>query len=382
LPAQNHNVAGPGRPPRLVLVIGSLDCGGAQRALADMANFWTRLDWDVTIATWSGSEIADFYAIDGRIGRVALSVRPAPARTPRFTALLHLLARMARLRRLVADKEPDAILSFIDVSNVLTILASTALGARVVVCERTDPSQNHTISRFWKCLRRLTYRSAGAVVAQTGDAARWLDRQCGVRSLVIPNAIRRMPDVAVSRTSTILALGRLTSEKGVDTVLRAFALISGKFPDWRVVIAGDGPERAALTNLRGQLGLNGRVEFVGQVRDVENWLAEAGLVVHASRREGFPNAVLEAMAMGAPVICTDCRSGPSDLIQDRINGRLIAVDDVTALAGAIAELIENPGLRVRLSSEAVKVRQSYEQTMIMERWNAVLLGRGAALQHG
>ena len=200
--------------------------------------------------------------------------------------------------------------------------------------------------------------------------------------MVIPNAIRRMPDVQASRSSTILALGRLTREKGIDTVLRAFALISGKFPEWRVVIAGDGPERAALMNLRKQLDLEGRVDFVGQVRDVENWLAAAGLVVHASRREGFPNAVLEAMAMGAPVVCTDCRSGPSDLIQDRINGRLIAVDDVPALAGAIAELIENPGLRARLSSEAVKVRQSYEQTMIMERWNAVLLGRRAAMQHG
>jgi GalNAc-alpha-(1->4)-GalNAc-alpha-(1->3)-diNAcBac-PP-undecaprenol alpha-1,4-N-acetyl-D-galactosaminyltransferase len=382
LPNRNHNVAERSRSPRLVLVIGSLDCGGAQRALADMANFWTRLNWDVTIATWSGCEIPDFYAIDGHIGRVALSARRAPARTSHFAALRHLIARMARLRRLVADQKPDAVLSFIDVSNVLTILASAALGARVVVCERTDPSLNYTISRFWKCLRRLTYRWAGAVVAQTGDAARWLDRQCGVRSLVIPNAIRRMPDVGVSRSPTILAVGRLTSEKGIDTVLRAFALICGRFPDWRVVIAGDGPERTALVSLRDQLGLAGRVEFVGQVRDVENRLATAGLVVHASRREGFPNAVLEAMAMGAPVICTDCRSGPSDLIQDRINGRLIAVDDVPGLAGAVTELIENPGLRLRLSSEAVKVRQSYEQNMIMERWNAVLLGHGKAPQLG
>jgi GalNAc-alpha-(1->4)-GalNAc-alpha-(1->3)-diNAcBac-PP-undecaprenol alpha-1,4-N-acetyl-D-galactosaminyltransferase len=382
LPNRDPNFNERGRLPRLVLVIGSLDCGGAQRALADMANFWTRLDWDVTIATWSGSEIADFYDIDQRIKRVELSTRFAPTMTSRFVALRHLLTRMARLRHLVADKEPDAVLSFMDVSNVLTILASAALGARVVICERTDPSLNHTISRFWKCLRRLTYRWAGAVVAQTGDAARWLNRHCGVRSLVIPNAIRRMPEIDISRTPTILALGRLTNEKGIDTVLRAFALISGKFLDWRLVIAGDGPERAALTSLRKELGLDERVDFVGQVRDVENWLASAGLVVHASRREGFPNVVLEAMAMRAPVICTDCRSGPSDLVQDRINGRLIAVDDVPALAAAITELIENPGLRLRLSSEAGKVRQSYEQNMIMQRWNAVLLGRGAGLQRG
>ena len=170
----------------------------------------------------------------------------------------------------------------------LPILASAALGHRVAVCERTDPSQNHTISRSWKYLRRLTYRWAAAVVAQTGDAARWLDRQCGVRSLVIPNAIRRMPDVQASRSSTIFALRTPHPREGHrHRVAGVFLPDQCVLPEWRVVIAGDGPERAALMNLRKQLDLEGRVDFVGQVWDVENWLAAAGLVVHAPRREDF-----------------------------------------------------------------------------------------------
>jgi len=367
------------RVPRLVLIIGSLGCGGAARALIEMANHWKALDWDVTLATWSGADVADFYAIDRRINRVMLIERSVPVQASRFEVLRSIAIRMMRLRRLLAFQKPDAVLSFIDVSNVLTILSSTALGVRVVVSERTNPSQNQTISKFWKVLRRLTYRRAAVVVAQTNDAARWLDNHCGVRSLVIPNAIRRMPEVCAARAPLILAIGRLSPEKGIDTVLRAFALTNRKPHDWRLVIVGDGPERSALIALREQLGLTERADFVGQVSDVEAWLSRAGFVVHASRREGFPNTVLEAMAMGVPVICTDCRSGPSDIIQDGINGRLIAVDDVQALSVAMLELMENPHIRSRFAAEAIKVRNSYEQNMIMERWSAILLGNPTAV---
>jgi GalNAc-alpha-(1->4)-GalNAc-alpha-(1->3)-diNAcBac-PP-undecaprenol alpha-1,4-N-acetyl-D-galactosaminyltransferase len=364
--------------PRVVLVIGSLDCGGAQRALADMANYWNRSDWDVTIATWSGPESPDFYPIDQGIDRIWLTSRLQQARRSRARTVLSIIDRMLMLRRTLGNKKPDAVLSFIDVSNVLTILASVGMGVRVVVAERTDPSQNQTISGFWKRMRRLTYRWAGAVVAQTGDAARWLDRQCGIRSLVIPNAIREMPEINAARASFILAVGRLTPEKGIDTLLRAFALISAEFSDWRVVVAGEGPEHAALEALREQQHLTGRVDFIGEIRDVESLFARAGLVVHASRREGFPNVVLEAMAMGAPVVCTNCKSGPADIIRDRVNGRLIAVDDVGDLAAAMKELIENPGLRLKLASEALKIRGLYKQNMIMERWYVALLGGGSA----
>jgi len=140
------------RMPRVILVIGSLGCGGAERALIDMANHWKGLDWDVTLATWSGSEVPDFYLVDPRIDRFTLAAHPAPARVSRFGALRSIIIRALRLRRLVAEQEPDAVLSFIDVSNVLTILASAALRVRVVVSERTNPGQNQTISQFWKFL--------------------------------------------------------------------------------------------------------------------------------------------------------------------------------------------------------------------------------------
>lgn len=368
------------RTPRVLLVIGGLDCGGAQRALADMANYWQRLGWAVTLATWSGPEVQDFYELDERVGRVRLSAAVATSQASRLQALRRVFVRMVRFRRLVAATAPDAVLSFIDVSNVLTILSTRGLGVRVVVSERTNPGQNNTISRLWKSLRWATYRWAEVVVAQTGDAARWLQVRCGVSAVVIPNCIRRMPDLDISRAPLIVAVGRLTHEKGIDTLLRAFALLSGQFPDWRLAIAGDGPERASLVRLREELDLVKRVDFLGEIREVETLLASAGMFVHASRREGFPNAILEAMAMGAPVIGTDCPSGPSDIIRDRVNGRLIVVDDVGGLVEAMAEFINNPELRSRMTSEALRVRHAYAQDLIMDRWNAALFGPARGLK--
>jgi GalNAc-alpha-(1->4)-GalNAc-alpha-(1->3)-diNAcBac-PP-undecaprenol alpha-1,4-N-acetyl-D-galactosaminyltransferase len=358
----------------VVLVIGDLRCGGAQRVLVDMANYWAGLDWDVSLATWNGAAEQDFYDLDSRIERVELSGHSAVATGSRLGTLRSLVAGIRSLRRLVVEKRASAVLSFIDVSNVLTILASALLGVRVVVSERTNPGQNHTISSLWKFLRRLTYCKAAMVVAQTKDAALWLNANCKVQALVIPNSIRQMPKVEVVRESTVLAVGRLSPEKGIDTLLRGFALVKKKASGWRVIVVGDGPARADLIALRDELNLTDSVEFIGEVHDVEKWLACAGLFVHASRREGYPNVLLEAMAMGAPVISTDCRSGPSDLIRDDVNGRLVAVDDIGALANAMTQLIEKPELRARLSTEALNVRRLHEQSLIMKYWNAALLG--------
>lgn len=364
----------PGRPeiarPRLMLVIGSLQGGGAERQLSDMANYWAAGGIDVTLATWSGPESGDFYPLASGVSRIWLDVR-VPRRTLPAT-LTRSVLRVRKLRRVLRDFKPDAVLSFIDVSNIYTIMAARGLGIRVVVAERTHPAINRTVSRPWRVLRRICYPLAHAVVAQTQDAGQWIGRHCRARVTVIPNSLRNLPDVRGEREPLIIAVGRLSEEKGFDLLLRAFARISPDFPGWRISIVGDGAERRALMQLRDELMLTDRVEFVGEVRQVELWMARAGLLVHPSRREGFPNVVLEAMGMGCAVICADCRAGPSELIQDGVNGRLVPVDDVDALGRVMAELIAAPEIRERLGGEASKVREQFGQTRIMDRWRACL----------
>jgi GalNAc-alpha-(1->4)-GalNAc-alpha-(1->3)-diNAcBac-PP-undecaprenol alpha-1,4-N-acetyl-D-galactosaminyltransferase len=364
-------VGGRSAPPRLMLIIGSLQGGGAERQLSQMANYWAGRGADVTIATWSGPGIKDFYPLAPGVSRLWLDVR-VPRRLP-FASIIASVRRIRKLRRIFQTMKPDAAVSFIDISNIHTILAARGLGLRVVIAERTHPAISHlVISRPWRLLRRICYPSAYAVVAQTQDAGRWLQRHCRANVKVIPNSLRDLLHVQCDRELMIIAVGRLSVEKGFDILLRAFAELSPDFPSWRVCIIGDGTERQALTQLRDELNLAGSVEFIGEVQQVEPWMARAGLLVHPSRREGFPNVVLEAMGMGLAVVCTDCRAGPSELIEDGINGRLVPVDDVDALARAMSELMMAPRLREGMGCEARKVKKQFGQDVIMDKWQSLL----------
>jgi glycosyltransferase involved in cell wall biosynthesis len=363
-------------PLRLTLITGSLEGGGAERQLSEMANYWAAAGATVTLATWSGPDSKDFYPLAPGVARLWLDARE-PGRAP-FGTLGLSVRRIRKLRRILQDTRPDAILSFIDVPNIYTILAAFGLGIRVVVAERTHPAMNHTISRPWRVLRRICYSRAHAVVAQTQDAGRWLERHCRARVTVIPNSLRELPQTQCERELLIIAVGRLSPEKGFDLLLKSFAKLAPQFEGWRVCIIGDGAARAALTQLRDELKLQDKVEFIGEVRQVEPWMARAGLLVHPSRREGFPNAVLEAMGMGLAVICADCRAGPSELIEDGVNGRLVPVDDLEALQRAMSELMASAGVRERLGFEARKVRQRFGQDLIMDQWQACLSGPRAS----
>jgi glycosyltransferase involved in cell wall biosynthesis len=357
-------------PRRIVLVIGGLEGGGAERVLSDMAAYWADRAWQVTLATWSGPELADFYPLPSSVDRKWINVRSSGDSI--LARIRANLKRVLELRRLLKASKPDVVLSFITESNVLTIFAAAGLHVRVVVSERTSPVVHFRLEPHWRTLRRLCYRWADKVVVQTTDAAKWVAENCGVDPVVIPNPLRIMPDIAREREPLIVAAGRLSKEKGFDILLEAFARISPDFPGWRLAILGEGTERQALLDLRDRLNLAGLAELVGQSREVEAWMARSGLFVHPSRREGFPNVVLEAMGMGAAVVCADCHSGPSDLIKDGINGRLVPVGDVDALASAMSELMSKPDLRHTLGQQASQVRRDYQQATIMTRWEACL----------
>lgn len=358
------------RRPTVVLVTGSLRAGGAERVLSDMANYWANRGWSVVFATWSGAGVEDSYELDPRVARIRLDVGSTGGSI--FGKLRLNARRVSKLRNLLSESQPDAVLSFINTSNVLTLFAAARLRINVVVSERVDPAKDPTISSGWRLLRRVCYRWADGIVSQSDDAAEWVRRHCRREPTVIPNPLRPLPDTVFERQPLIVAVGRLARQKGFDLLLRAFSEIASEHDTWNVVVVGEGAEKDSLLRLRDQLGLAERVQFVGYVRDVEPWMAKAGLVVQPSRFEGFPNVVLESMGMGAAVISADCPSGPADLIEDGVNGRLVPVEDVGALAQSMAELMVNQDLREALGREASKVRQRFRQDVIMDQWEKCL----------
>lgn len=354
----------------LLLLISSLSSGGAERVMSEMANYWSSRNWNVSLATWSSKEISDFYSLDPSVKRVHLNL--AKNTSCCFDKIHYFGRRFWLLRKTIRQINPDVIISFMDIMNIFSILASRGMSIPVVISERTNPASNYLINWFWSLARKQTYQYASSVVAQTESAAKWLIHNCNVNPVVIPNPLRQLPFEQAKRESLVLSIGSLLSYKGHDILLKSFAKVHQSFPSWRLVILGDGPERNNLIALCEQLQLQDYVTMPGRVKNVEHWLTRAGMVVQASRIEGFPNVLLEAMGMGAPVISTDCASGPAEIIEDGIDGRLVRVDDIDGLAFAMADLMGDENKRKQLGNAALNVRDRFAQERIMKEWESLL----------
>jgi GalNAc-alpha-(1->4)-GalNAc-alpha-(1->3)-diNAcBac-PP-undecaprenol alpha-1,4-N-acetyl-D-galactosaminyltransferase len=355
---------------KVLLVIANLGGGGAERAMAQLADALVDDGVEVHLITWAGSWAGDFYRVDSRVRRHKLSlVTPRAGLVSRLIAGLRVISA---LRLLIRDIAPECVLSFIDASNVLTLTAAAGLSVRVVVSERIDPRANNTLGPGWAFARWLIYRRADLVVAQTNAVASWMTRHWRVRATVIPNFLRSLPDPMVERQLCLVSIGRLVPQKAFDVSIRAFARIAQRYPDWRYAILGDGPLLEEWSTLSRRLGVSDRVRFVGLVNSVEQWLASASIAVQPSRFEGFPNAVMEAMAMGVATISTDCPSGPADLIEHMHNGILVPVGDEEGLSLAMDRLMSNAALRRSLALQAMSVRETLSRRIIMEKWQSAL----------
>jgi glycosyltransferase involved in cell wall biosynthesis len=190
----------------------------------------------------------------------------------------------------------------------------------------------------------------------------------------IPNPVRPMNGYARALpgdTKSIVSVGRLAPQKGHDVLLRAFAAVAREHPGWTLTIVGEGPERPALQALASALGIADRVRFTGTLPEPGEVLVKADFFVMASRYEGFPNALLEAMACGLPVISTSS-VGAQEIVTDGHDGLLTPIDDEAALADAMRRLIEDPQLRERLGRNGAEVSERYSLERIVERWDTAI----------
>jgi len=360
---------------RITLVISSLRVGGAERVMASMANYWVEHGHQVTLVTLN-SCAADWYPLYPQVTRVALDL--ASDSSTLWQALRANVRRIVRLRRALRASRPNAIVSFMDATNVLTLIAGTGLHVPVIISERTDP-RHHRIGRVWQGLRQALYRKADAVVVQTNAVSTWAKR------LARPDAVRVIPNpVAVeaphlpprstpsSRTRTVVAMGSLSKPKGFDLLLQAFAQCVYTRSGWYLEIMGDGAERAKLEALAGTLGITDQVHFHGRVFNPTTILTCADLFVLSSRYEGFPNALLEAMACGIAVVATDCPSGPRDIIRDGIDGLLVPAENMDALSHAMGALMDNPEHRVNLGRRAREISDRFSVHTIMAMWESLV----------
>lgn len=367
---------------KIAIVIHSLSGGGSEHAAAMMASHWAAEGREITLITLDAL-VGDSIAIHESVRRVGLGLLSES--TNLLSAMIANIRRVRALRGAIVDSNATRVISLTDRMNVLTILACRGTGRKPIVAERTDP-RHHRIGWLWGFLRRLTYPNAGTIVVQT-DSVRQavlpLVGQCPI--VVIPNAVSEVGDTENSsadgslrldaRQNWICAVGRLSTEKGFDRLIAGFAGVAKDHPNWSLVIVGDGPSRRELELHIAGFGLVGRILLPGWIEQPWPSLHSAEVFVLPSRYEGFPNALLEAMARGKACVATDCQSGPAEIIRPGENGILVDggnSDEIeVALGKALNVLLSSAGLRQSLGENARKVQVEFGVERYFRAWDEI-----------
>lgn len=343
---------------RYVIFIPTLSQGGAERVISLLSRKMAEEDLSVTILLYKDQE--PFYPIDPKVKLVYV---------PRESGSTNLVKNLLWMRRFYKENA-DAVLSFLAPFNILTLLATLGGKQTVIVADRNDP---RFVPGKWpiRKLRDFLYRFADGVIVQTRHNQVYFSKAVQKKSTIIYNPVdlgeKAGLALGTQKQMRIVSVGRLMPQKNQVMLLEAFARVRERFPEYTLTIYGEGPHREVLEGDIARLGLAGAVSLPGSVKDVHDRIADGELFVMSSDYEGMPNALIEAMCLGLPVISTAV-SGATDLICHGENGLLVPCGDTAALAEAMEQLLQDREKRVAFGSEATKLNEMLRIGDITRQW--------------
>ena len=344
---------------KILFVVSSLGMGGEQKVVTLLSNKMSQLGHEITIQTLVNSK-AEF--------KLNSSVQILDAIDNSGDAGFKNMSRIFKLRRLMKAQKPDVVIAFAVIPGILCSFAGINT-AKVIVCERNDPD---IYSKIYKAARRIAYPFAAGAVFQTRDAKAYFADWLKCPSVVIENPldIKALPEQSSGkRRKEIVAGGRLMPQKNFQLLINSFAEISSRYPEYKLAIYGNGPAYDKLNDLIKEKNLEQQAALKPAVADFPREIKDAEIFVLPSNHEGFPNILAEAMAVGLPVIATDCPvGGPREMINNGENGLLIGVGDEEALKAALIKYLDDPLLRAGCACNAYSVRERLEVSNITNKW--------------
>ena len=334
---------------RVAFLIGSLEVGGAETQLVRLANRLDRNRFRPTIVClWQGGDLEGSVAPDVAVIR---AVMPRTGRGGPLRRVVLAWRTLAALFRTLRAARPDIVHAYLPAAYVLGGLVAWALRVRIIVSSRRGLTSFETLgSGAW--LGRLANRVIDVQICNSRAVRDWAVAREGLsvdRTRVIPNGIDlpplkpapALPDEWQSSGAKAAMVANLIHYKGHRDVLRAIAVVARRHPEFRLVLIGDGPERAALVELARQLAITDNLVFAGRRIDAAELMPGFDFTILGSSEEGFPNALMESMARAVPVVSTSV-GGVPELVTDRVHGLLVPYGDTAAMADAIVWMIEHP----------------------------------------
>lgn len=343
---------------RHIFFIGTLRNGGAERVVSVLASEMAEQGMDTEILMYYDKPV--FYEISPK---VKLTVVEKETKTRSKVKNLTWI-------RSYFKKNAKVVISFLAPFNMMAIAANLGSSTPIIAADRNDPTK--VPSKFViRKMRDFLYRFADGIVVQTEKNKAYFSPAVQKKSIVIYNPVDLKEYAGIglksSKEKKIVTAGRLMPQKNQKMMIRAFADVLKKHPDYQLVIYGDGPSEAELKKLTEELHIEANVSLPGNVKDLHERIKSAEIFVLSSDYEGMPNALIEAMCLGLPSVSTKV-SGATDLIRHKENGMLVELDDQNGLAGALMELIEDKALAAKTAKNAVALNQQLELSKIIEQW--------------
>lgn len=356
------------REKHIAFYIGSLHKGGAERVFVNLAEFFRREGYRVTMVTQYRYPDEEEYALPKEIKRVLSDLTCEELNNSRILNFIH---RVRKLHRIWKCEKPDLVLSCIGKNNFMTVVTTMFTKTRPVVSVVGEAKEEYP-NRLMKALADLLFPHAAGIVLQTERSKFFFNRKIQKRAVILPNSLNPdfiKPRYEGERDKRIVAVGRLDANKNHEMMIRAFAALRNKYPEYTLTIYGEGELRAYLEKLTDELQISDRVFLPGVIPDVAAQIERAALFLITSYSEGVSNALIEALATGLPVISTDVPSGGTvELMTDGVNGLIIPVGDQHALKGAMDKLLGDPGYADRLGREAAKIQERLAPERVNRLW--------------
>lgn len=345
---------------KIILSFATLAQGGAARVCANLSTPLCDTYDEVILVTWADKP--QFYEYDHRAKWYCI---------PKEAGSSNEIKRMRLFRSLVKRENPDLILSFLEPFNIRVLLCTMGLGIKTIVAERNDPQG---VNKYWfmNQFEKLVYRRADKILVQTETVKRFFDGKLSERTHIIYNPVNLSKDMVgkallTEKKKRIVSVARLMPQKNHDVLIKAFAKFSKNHPDYTLTIYGEGPLMDNLMSLANSLEVGNKVSLPGPSKTIHQDILDAEMMCLVSDREGMSNAMIEAMCLGLPCICTKV-SGAIDLIKDGENGLLVDIGDEEQLVEKMNLLAGQPDVAKRIGEKASKLYEILNKYKIYEEW--------------
>lgn len=351
---------------KLAFYIGSLNKGGAERVFVNLAEYFQNKGYQIVMVTQYRKE--DEYVLAEGIRRVISDIPPEETTGSRA---VNFYRRMSRLHRIWKKERPDLVLSCVGKNNFMAVVTTMFTKTKPVVSVVGEAKEEYP-NRLMKALANLLFPFASGVILQTERSKSFFSQRVSRTSVILPNSLNPLfirERFRGEREKRIVSVGRLDANKNHEMMIRAFAGLAGRYPEYTLTIYGEGELREHLQKLIASLGLEEKVFLPGVVPDVAERIEKAALFLLVSYSEGVSNALIEALALGLPVIATDVPSGGTqELIRHGENGLIIPPGDEEALKAAMERLLSDGEYAERLGEQAHKIQERLAPERVNRQW--------------